>query len=570
MSTLNSPFKFLNAYTAQDQEIFFGREGEELLLHELLKANRLVLVYGQSGTGKTSLVQCGLARHFDVTDWNPLFVYRKDDLNASLRSTLQEEAGLPDEDSLPSLIEALYLYYLRPTYLIFDQFEELLILGKPQEQQAFFRSIAQLLAERLPCRILLVLREEYIAYLNRYEKTVPGLFERRLRVEPMQHRDIEQVILKTCAGFNIAFADPPADAAQIRRSLSDDERKPIQLPYLQVYLDLLWRRVCAKTHPAGSPGPLPALTFGAADIEALGKMEDVLGLFLAEQSRAAQLELKAQFPRCPDDLVKQALDDFATEDGTKRPLPYRLEGDELHLRHPDLRFLHKLEPALRSACLRRLDAGRLIAFREDVCELRHDSLAVLIDQNRSDARRRLNQSYNIVKYGYQLYRQTLEAQQAGKYLSREELLLIQDHLPELELAPQLRQFVDDSRADNERREQAEKDQLRRRARNSYLAAAVGILLAATAIGFYFYAERHAKQAEQALQSLREVRAGEVRQEIAKILQGVDSIGAKYPAIRATMLDSAHAKLHTEENQEIESLKPLRDSIGRVRKKYGLQ
>ena len=63
---MKSPFKFLDAYTLKDKEVFFGREEEVANLYQMVNKNRLILVYGQSGTGKTSLVQCGLAGEFDV------------------------------------------------------------------------------------------------------------------------------------------------------------------------------------------------------------------------------------------------------------------------------------------------------------------------------------------------------------------------------------------------------------------------------------------------------------------------------------------------------------------------
>jgi MoxR-like ATPase len=68
---VNSPFKFLDAYTIDDRQAFFGREEEVAALYDMVTRNRLILVYGQSGTGKTSLIQCGLAARFDATDWYP-------------------------------------------------------------------------------------------------------------------------------------------------------------------------------------------------------------------------------------------------------------------------------------------------------------------------------------------------------------------------------------------------------------------------------------------------------------------------------------------------------------------
>ena len=93
---MNSPFKFLDAYTIDDRQAFFGREEEVAALYDMVTRNRLMLVYGQSGTGKTSLIQCGLAARFDATDWYPLFIRRQTDINQSLAQRLRQASGLND------------------------------------------------------------------------------------------------------------------------------------------------------------------------------------------------------------------------------------------------------------------------------------------------------------------------------------------------------------------------------------------------------------------------------------------------------------------------------------------
>ena len=50
---IKSPFKFLDAYTKEDKDIFFGREAETDELYDRVFETNLVLLYGASGTGKT-------------------------------------------------------------------------------------------------------------------------------------------------------------------------------------------------------------------------------------------------------------------------------------------------------------------------------------------------------------------------------------------------------------------------------------------------------------------------------------------------------------------------------------
>jgi len=52
------PFKFLEAYKKEDIEFFFGRDDEIDRLYKMIYQTDIALIYGKSGTGKTSLVQC--------------------------------------------------------------------------------------------------------------------------------------------------------------------------------------------------------------------------------------------------------------------------------------------------------------------------------------------------------------------------------------------------------------------------------------------------------------------------------------------------------------------------------
>ncbi|MCB0583277.1 MAG: ATP-binding protein, partial [Phaeodactylibacter sp.] len=96
---LNSPFKFLDAYGKEDKDIFFGRDDEVEQLYELVFQSNLTLVYGQSGTGKTSLVQCGLANRFAQSDWFNVYIRRNEDINQSMLATLQSYQAQKAESS---------------------------------------------------------------------------------------------------------------------------------------------------------------------------------------------------------------------------------------------------------------------------------------------------------------------------------------------------------------------------------------------------------------------------------------------------------------------------------------
>ena len=107
----DSPFKLLEPYAPGEGDDFHGREGESYALYHILRQSPLVLMYGASGTGKTSLLQAGLSKTFKRTEWLPVYILRKDDINAAARQALAALSGselTQPEESLETLVRSVY------------------------------------------------------------------------------------------------------------------------------------------------------------------------------------------------------------------------------------------------------------------------------------------------------------------------------------------------------------------------------------------------------------------------------------------------------------------------------
>ena len=87
-----SPFKFLDSYTASDRDIFFGRDTEVEEVYSKVFQSNLLLVYGASGTGKSSIINCGLANKFSDSDWLPVHVRRGEHMVRSMYRQISRQA----------------------------------------------------------------------------------------------------------------------------------------------------------------------------------------------------------------------------------------------------------------------------------------------------------------------------------------------------------------------------------------------------------------------------------------------------------------------------------------------
>lgn len=435
---MRSPFKFLDAYTLQDKEFFFGRDQETDALYEMVYKSPLILLYGMSGTGKTSMIQCGLASRFTGPDWYPLWIRRQGDINESLRIALSRATKGGGGTQLKDSISYLFRYYLRPVYLIFDQFEELFVLGSSEEQIQFMQDVRDILASQLPVKIILVMREEFLGQLYDFEKIIPTIFDHRLRVEAMALRKVKQVMLDSFRKFNISLGNAPEDRLDEIIDNISARKSGIHLPYLQVYLDMLYRDSIAKTYPVGIDQELPKLEFTPSRIQEFGEIENVLDKFLEEKKIELQEKLSAENDTTDHNEVSRILDVFVTEEGTKKPVYYRQEENLLKIEPKIKALMPSITNETLSNILHDLEGCRLLRFSDDTIELAHDSLAALIDRKRTDEQRQLNTILRQLRMAFNAHGKT------GEYLTRKQLDFYNDFIPLLSLESAIQNFIDKS------------------------------------------------------------------------------------------------------------------------------
>jgi hypothetical protein len=251
-----NPWPGLDYFNESSQAFFHGREGEADLLLSMVRHRLLTVLYGQSGLGKSSLLQAGLFPRLRADGWLPVYIrlshteadglggfgpnaliaqtrqFIRDAITAAIANGQLVDVSKGDATKpspMPRDDESLWQYLHRresglrsstrervAPVLVFDQFEEIFTLGRTEARmairQTFLRDLADCVENRLPesvlqemngrdprranplehldfprqdYRIVLSLREDYLAELHDLDDLVPSIHENETRLLPL-------------------------------------------------------------------------------------------------------------------------------------------------------------------------------------------------------------------------------------------------------------------------------------------------------------------------------------------------------------------------------------------------
>jgi len=228
------PWLGLSSYTEETRAYFHGRDEEAAELARRVQRKNLTVLFGQSGLGKTSLLRAGLVPRLRGEGFCPVYVrvdYAPESpppadqiKQAIFRATAA--AGHWTRPGTATEGESLWEFLhhrgdlLRDAsgrtllpLLIFDQFEEIFTLAQADDRgrlraREFIDELADLVENRPPLaleqrlehdeaaaedfdfaradyRILIALREDYLAHLESLKGTMPSITQNRMRLARM-------------------------------------------------------------------------------------------------------------------------------------------------------------------------------------------------------------------------------------------------------------------------------------------------------------------------------------------------------------------------------------------------
>ncbi len=256
------PFRHLHWFRREDASIFFGRGRQIRDLYQRVTDSQgapILLFYGQSGVGKSSLLEAGLLPRLEASHdvcylWRDRALGLAGTLEIALRPTSQRSSRSEEDPDLGRRWRQREDESDKPLLIILDQVEELFTRQNSESQQEFGLFLAELqnifvARERRPHgKLILAFRKEWLAEIERRvaEARLPTakVFLQRLDRDGVMEA-IDGVArtprLRQHYRLHVASEVP----ALIADDLLADQSSAVA-PTLQVLLSKLWERASER------------------------------------------------------------------------------------------------------------------------------------------------------------------------------------------------------------------------------------------------------------------------------------------------------------------------------------
>ena len=292
-----NPFPGLRPFSTEESHLFFGREGQSEIVLEYLGKNRFAAVTGASGSGKSSLIYCGLIPVLYggfITEagskWKIMTTRPGNSPIENLANVLaaNEETGKYSENGhikqyilntvlrrssygLADAIRQMKVPEKENILLIIDQFEELFRYKESRkdsttvnETEAYIKLLVNAVKQKeLPIYIVLTMRSDFIGECSQFQELTDLINNSNYLIPQMSRENFRNAVLGP-----ISVGGAEIDPQLLQHILNTIEDKTDQLPVLQHAMMRTWDY---WLHYNELDSPIKM-----RDYEAAGKMENAL------------------------------------------------------------------------------------------------------------------------------------------------------------------------------------------------------------------------------------------------------------------------------------------------------
>jgi WD40 repeat protein len=331
-------------YNLDDSAFFFGRDRDRKVIVANMRSNRLTLLYGASGVGKSSVLKAGVAHdvqvladrnraevnapHLAIAVFNEWSSWRHD-LMAGVAHCVREAASAAlngsSQASLDGSLEQAAERIDGELLVVLDQFEEYFLYANSEDGPGTLAYEFPRLVYRteVPISFLISIRDDALARLDRFKSSIPDLFANRYQLEYLNSAAAHDAIARPLVEWERRFPDEHVEIeAGLIDAVLDDVRVgrghlalaaddlPIEprlasfddrfeAPVLQLVMKYLWE----QDHHGPPPYVLRNATFEAVGAEKI-----------VQRHLRSQLD---SLPRAQRDVAAQVFRFLVTSSGTK-------------------------------------------------------------------------------------------------------------------------------------------------------------------------------------------------------------------------------------------------------------
>lgn len=224
--SLTTPYRGLQAFAAEHRSVFFGRDGDVRAVIDRLRTETFVLVAGDSGVGKSSLVAAGVvpalseAAVADGTQLVSVVMVPGRRPLAALVSALAPVCGLDEAelgrrlDAAPAELPRLLRRRGTPIVVVVDQLEELVTIADPHEAS----TTAFLLCALADCgardlRLICTVRADFLARVAALSRLSDELPRALYLLAPLSTAGLRAAITSPARALGWSFeSDATVDA----------------------------------------------------------------------------------------------------------------------------------------------------------------------------------------------------------------------------------------------------------------------------------------------------------------------------------------------------------------------
>jgi HEAT repeat protein len=240
-----TPYKYLDYYTFEDADLFFGREEETQKMVGEILSTRLLVLFSPSGSGKTSLINAGVRPALEKLGYKTVYVRLENEPIPSVRNAVVQTLNINEagqNSDLHGFLQEASRQVEKPLVIFIDQFEEFFIVFSDEKlRQEFIQQVAKIkFDDRLPVFLVFSLREDYFAKLHEFRDAIPSIFQNNanIHLEAFTDDEAKRAISAPAKAFGVEFQKELVDT--LVQDMKDG-RAGIEPIALQIVCHTLWQ-----------------------------------------------------------------------------------------------------------------------------------------------------------------------------------------------------------------------------------------------------------------------------------------------------------------------------------------